>query len=619
MANFFENRRRALVVLLLSFILLLGLGAMIGDSAIVDEIAHIPAGYSYVAFGDYRLNPEHPPLIKDLAGLPLLFLNLKFPTEIPAWTSDVNGQWEAGWHFLYHYGNSAQLILFFSRLPILLLAVFFGWLIYAVCRKNFGTKTALLSLFFYALSPNFLAHNHLVTTDLGITFSIFLALTSFGLFLNKPSGKTLAGATVGLAIAQLTKFSAVLLLPFYFGIICIVLLATKNALPFNFYFAKKIPNLFLKRTYTYLLSYIIMIAASTILVWIFYVPHTLNFPPDKQAELIRVSLPSEGAKPIVELYVKMSYNKFFQPLAQYLLGVTMVFGRVAGGNTTYFLGAVSNQSFKWYFPASYLLKEPLALLLLTVLACVLAVRRFFALRVQRWWATFKLWTKNNLLKLIFLFFAAFYVAISISGNLNLGIRHLFPIFPLIYILVSDSSIKFFESFSGKLARKISLCVLGLLLFWYGVSSVASFPHYISYHNEIIGGGKNAYLYFTDSNVDWGQDLVRLKSWVNAHPEFDKLKFDYFGGGEPKYYFCARKYDGLGNLIRTPGGYDCANSVYQEWHAQYGQARGWIAVSVTFLQNAKYYAQKFGQSDYDWLRNQTPAAKIGNSIFVYNVK
>src|SRR6266566_1451680 len=85
---------------LLALMLGLGLASMVGNSAIVDEIAHIPAGYSYVHFGDYRLNPEHPPLIKDLAGLPLQFMNLKFPTDRKEWTTDVNGQWQAGWDFI---------------------------------------------------------------------------------------------------------------------------------------------------------------------------------------------------------------------------------------------------------------------------------------------------------------------------------------------------------------------------------------------------------------------------------------------------------------------------------------------------------------------------------------
>src|SRR5262249_48797775 len=129
----------------------LALSAMVGNSAIVDEIAHVPAGYSYLHYGDYRLNPEHPPLMKDLAGLPLQFMDVLFPVDEPSWTSDVNGQWEAGWNFIYHLNdNRADAILFWARLPILMLAVAFGGFLYWFCRKHWGTAVALLALFFYA-------------------------------------------------------------------------------------------------------------------------------------------------------------------------------------------------------------------------------------------------------------------------------------------------------------------------------------------------------------------------------------------------------------------------------------------------------------------------------------
>ena len=91
----------------------------LNDSAIMDELAHIPAGYSYLTQKDYRLNPEHPPLIKDLAALPLLFQKINFPTDTKAWQEDINGQWTQGAVFLYETGNDADKILFWMRLPML--------------------------------------------------------------------------------------------------------------------------------------------------------------------------------------------------------------------------------------------------------------------------------------------------------------------------------------------------------------------------------------------------------------------------------------------------------------------------------------------------------------------
>jgi predicted membrane-bound dolichyl-phosphate-mannose-protein mannosyltransferase len=95
------------VTLLLGVMFVLMFFSAKGDSNIVDEVAHIPSGYSYLTTGDYRLNPEHPPIIKDLAALPLVFMNLKFPYDLfYANNPVINNQWEMGWSFIYKLGNN---------------------------------------------------------------------------------------------------------------------------------------------------------------------------------------------------------------------------------------------------------------------------------------------------------------------------------------------------------------------------------------------------------------------------------------------------------------------------------------------------------------------------------
>src|SRR5687768_6581977 len=86
-------------------------GSSLGDSPIVDEVPHIGAGYSYVRKLDMRLNPEHPPLVKDLAGLPLLALGISDATfTMPAWTTDVNGQWTFGRAIIYSSGTNGDTV-----------------------------------------------------------------------------------------------------------------------------------------------------------------------------------------------------------------------------------------------------------------------------------------------------------------------------------------------------------------------------------------------------------------------------------------------------------------------------------------------------------------------------
>ena len=113
--NFIIDLNIALAASLLILMAILMFSSVWNDSATMDELAHIPSGYSYLKFKDMRLNPEHPPLLKDLAGLPLQFINLNFPLQDKSWATDINGQWDAGAKFLYESGNDADKIIFWAR------------------------------------------------------------------------------------------------------------------------------------------------------------------------------------------------------------------------------------------------------------------------------------------------------------------------------------------------------------------------------------------------------------------------------------------------------------------------------------------------------------------------
>jgi hypothetical protein len=172
-------------------------------------------------------------------------------------------------------------------------------------------------------------------------------------------------------------------------------------------------------------------------------------------------------------------------------------------------------------------------------------------------------------------------------------------------------------------QRFRLPVIGVfaaLLLWYGGSTVLAYPSYIPYFNEVVGGSANAGKYFADSSVDWGQDLKRLKAYVVAHPEIKHIAVDYFGGAEPAYYFCQRRYDMKGALVTTSQGYDCLHSVYEPWHAENGEYTGqYIAVSESYLVNDEYFASKNNYVGYGYLRSQVPIAKIGGSIYVYKLR
>jgi hypothetical protein len=587
---------------LLMAMLVMGIGSMRNDSAIVDEIAHIPAGYSYVAKQDYRLNPEHPPLMKDLAGMPLLALNPRFPDDIAAWKTEVNGQWESGWHFLYHDGNNADSILFWSRLPILLTAIAFGAALYVISRRLLGTAAALVVLALYSFDPNIIAHARFVTTDLGAAATFFLAIVSFYYWLRRPTYKRLALATGLFALAQVTKFSAILLAPFFIGLIVWALLTKQNG--------KKWQELWK----TYAFGYVLLGIGSLILIWLFYIPHVLNMSKEVQDVLIRGSLTNSIHKPIVDVLTAMNGNVVTRALVQYILGLVMVFTRVAGGNTTYFLGEVTNQSFRWYFPVTYAIKTPLPLLIAIFGGLAAGIWSLAQTSFRGILTRFSAYSRRHGMEVISLAFIAFYSFISITGNLNLGIRHLLPIFPFICFVVGSVSVRLVRRFNNVYVTRAAFALLAS----YMVLTVATYPSFVSHFNQLIGGGANADKYVSDSSVDWGQDFKRLQAYIDARPEMGVVHIDYFGGAEPRYYMCDRVFDDNGELVRNANGYDCTGSRFKQWRANYGLPSGYLAVSETYLANDRWAAKLRGDRGYADLYTMQPIAKIGNSIYIFKL-
>ena len=554
------------------------------DSAIMDEVAHIPAGYSYLKYQDYRLNPEHPPLAKMLAALPLLFMHLNFPLNHPAWTTEVNGQWETGYQFLYHLGNDADKILFWSRLPIIALLILLGIYVWKWSKELLGAKWASVVLFLYAFSPTIIAHSHYVTTDLAATCFIFIAFYYFVHYLKKPSPRNILSAGLALGLAEVAKFSAVLLFPCFFLLVLIPLFLNKSS-----------QDSWLKQIKNHIGKFILICLIALGVILIVYQPAVWAFNLDKQQELIRGSI---GPEKIEKIVLGISKIPGAEGLAQYILGVVMVFARVGGGNTNYFLGQVSNEGWWYYFPTCFLLKETIPVLILTGLALLFAIRKFVtnlvADRPRKWLPWFKEYMLGHLPEISMVTFIVIYGVVSMRGKLNLGIRHIMVLFPFIYILIIK---KYKRRIEETKYKKTFIGILIAFLIWIGAEIVITYPSYLAYYNELLGGPKNGYKLITDSNLDWGQDLRRMAEWVNSRPDIQKIKVDYFGGGVPSYY--------LGDK-------------FQEWHSQNGPTTGWIAVSANYFSESIYRKDSTFATSYYYLELRKPEKIFGHSIFVYYI-
>ncbi|HUD72918.1 MAG TPA: glycosyltransferase family 39 protein, partial [Dongiaceae bacterium] len=222
-----EARAGGFAALLLLFLALQGIIFITESSQTSDEAAHLSAGYSYLVAGDYRLNPEHPPLIKMLAALPLLPLHLDFPWG-PLW--EQAEEWNIGRLFVHENRVPNDTLLLLARLPVLALSLVLGWAIYRFARRLFGAPGGLLALAIWVLDPNVVAHSGLVTTDLGIALFIFLSVVALWAWIESPSPRRLIlfGLAVGGAFAS--KYTAVWLPPIL-GAVALALVAVNDPTP----------------------------------------------------------------------------------------------------------------------------------------------------------------------------------------------------------------------------------------------------------------------------------------------------------------------------------------------------------------------------------------------------
>jgi hypothetical protein len=584
--------------------LVMAITSLWDDSFIVDEIPHVGAGYSYITKGDMRLNPEHPPLAKDLAGLILSILPIKINKEVfltPYWTTDTNGQWYFGRTLIYNYTSNVDLVTRSVKISMLLFFTLSAWLIYKWTREQYNELAGFIAILLFSFSPTILAHSRFVTTDIPALFGAILGIYFFIKYLEKQNLKRFWFAAATFGIAQLTKFSMVLLVPLF------LLITIVWCIAYSYSFKNHIIQVFK--------SILLMAAGIIIIVWPVYTLHTINYPPEKQKNDTTINLSSYGNRLLADPVIWASDKQIIRPLAYYATGILMVNQRSIGGNTTFFLGEVRNYAWKHYFPVVYAIKEPLPFWFLTIIILLYLTTKTKFLILDFKFIKFRQWLQKYFVEFSMLLWLAIYWYLSINANLNIGVRHLLPTYGFVFILLAGQLSKIIENWKPKQSIKelvieknltkiklISILIV-VLLAWYIYEAFAVYPYYLTYFNQIAGGPSGGYRYVVDSNLDWGQDLKRLAKWVDKN-NINKIYLDYFGWADQTYYLKDKFVwihswtfkDSLDFLKQNPQG-------------------GYIAVSASFYMGSR----EKPETSYAWLDSYAPIAKIGNSIFIWYIK
>lgn len=535
------------------------------DSITTDEVPHITAGYSYLTSQRMLLNLEHPPLAKILSAIPLTALHLNPPSleesakkvrseGLPSWML----QWEWGFPLLFSQNFGPKVTVFLARIPMVFLLVLTAWFVYLLGKEIFGHKAGLVALLLFSFSPNFLAQGRLVTTDVGATLGFVSTLYFLYRYLMKgQKRRDLIWTGIFLGIANLLKFSCLLLYPII-GILAFLVFVKSSKLWPAFKEALKVS------APVFILGFLVTISG-----------YYLIFPKDVIGVNARLdSLLLSDYYRDVEEVVPIADSVGGRPILNYFVGIRSVATRVSPGSAPFVLGRISNSAWPYFFPLSFLLKEPVPTVLGSILALWFVLNAFLKRR-------------NRILILMLVVPALIYSLSAVLSKFNLGIRHMLPAFPFLYILIGGAAV----FLCSRYRRAIWLGVP--LTLWLVAGTLFSFPNYLAYFNEIQPlMGMEKYEIFVDSNLEWGQNLIRLSNFVEKNG-IKRIKVSAWFGDAPTKAYIFQPLD---------------------WGNGFDGSVEWYAVGVSGFQFTK--GQK--GDPFLFLRDKDPVEIVGDGILVYRI-
>jgi len=548
-----------------------GYSSLVQKSATFDEMVHISSGYVALTQDDYRVDHFHPPLWRMILALPLLFDDaIVVNTEGKAWTEESYWFW---CHRFFFEDNDAQGLLRPARLINLVSAIALGWFLFFWCTQLFGWRLGALVLGLYALEPTIMAHARLATTDLGATWCFVLVLFFLRRFCQWRSIYNLGGLVVSLGLALTVKLSILAIVPAILLVLCGRIYRSET---WQGVFGTEI----LRRGLPGKLCFGCGGVLFGVLVWLTVVWAVYGFR-------FAISPMGDASHTTVLLErVLQSQSSFFMVINELRQAgwVPDAYGRAflesllytGEGRSSYLLGS-AGQGAWYYFPFALLIKLPLSLWLLLLVALL-------PLLSQR------TWRQHPWNFVICAGVPIFYLLVLCTADLQIGVRHALPLLPLMFFWLAWGLAQGQVFWRRK--SVLALALLAVLEFGW------AYPDFLQYFSPIVGGASQGHHYLVDSNLDWGQDLKALKSWMDEEG-VEHINLSYFGTAKPEYYGISATHLRGQSSVFTPAGKI----------GERPKLPGWIAISVT---NLKQELPAF----YSGMREKEPDAKIKETIWLY---
>ncbi len=379
-----------------------------------------------------------------------------------------------------------------SRMAMLPVVLALGWVVFVWSRRLYGTWGGILALTVFAFSPNLIAHARLITPDMTLTLMTTLSGYRLWRLAERPGRRQFAWTGLCLGFLLLSKYTALALLPILMATDAVARIHRADV---DWRDARKLLAL--------LSHWPGLLVIAFVVLWSGY-------------------LFDLGVARIASFDIPLFAPRYFE-------GAYFQWAQSQTPHRFFLMGRFSEDGW-WYF---YLIVLAIKIPIVTgfgLLGLAIATKRL-GIRFRN--AEIYLWMP----------FLLFLIYLSLFNTIHNGFRYLMPVFPALLILLG----KYAEV---SVRRRWHRPALSLALLWLVATSLWTWPNYLAYQNEWIGGPKNGYLWFSDSNLDWGQDLKQLKAYMDEH-EIDRIQLAYFGTANPAHYGIDYDYLPSGNSMLQP--------------------------------------------------------------------
>lgn len=572
-----------LVALLATHAVMLGWMAE-RNSPTLDEVAHLPAGLSHWTNASFELYHVNPPLVRMVAALPLLLIEPETNWQAVQQGPTVRSEFTVGKEFLDANGPRSFWYFTLARWACIPFSLLGGYVCYCWARDLYGTRSGLMAATLWCFSPNILGSAAMITPDTGAAALGVTATYLFWRWLREPTWTMAVSAGLALGFAELSKSVWIV----FFALWPMLWLAWRG------------PG-----KHRGQLAVVLLIGLATL---------NLGYAGEgfgtklKDYQFISHSLNGRPmAWEVGNRFEKSLLGELRVPLPRnYVRGIDMQKADFERGKTSYLRGEQRYGGWWYYYLYAVAVKEPLGTLSCGLLAIGL---QFMPRRgtdetsaqdddvsetpdpaEARWIDT------------LVLLAPALVVMVLVSSQTGFSryLRYALPAFPFAFIWISQILRV------GETQGRWFAYSAGALLTWTVASSLWVFPHSLSYFNELAGGPAGGPAHLLDANIDWGQDLLNLKRWLDQHPEARHLQLAYFGFVDPALA-------GIEYEVPPPGPLEDSTGVLPE---SVGPWPGWHAVSVNYVYGYRHYEDK--EAWFDYYQRFRPVARAGHSILIYHI-